>query len=71
MTIGWLVLAAAVPFVVMQLVPYGRDRTNPPVLSRALHFGARLSPAERDELIAGLVRTFGDRSGGAEAGAKP
>ena len=41
-----------------------RDDEMPPVYYRPLHPEARFTAAEREDLISGLERTFGERAGG-------
>ncbi len=57
---GWVVF---VLFGLAQLVPYGRDHTNPPVMAEPswAHPRTRLAAADTQELIRGLIETFGEQ----------
>lgn len=57
---GWVVF---VLFGLAQLVPYGRDRTSPPVMAEPpwAHPRTRLAAADTQELIRGLIETFGEQ----------
>ena len=70
----WVVGALVVAFVLIQLIPYGRDHTRqserrragrgdngemPPLQYSLAHPGAKLSAADKQELVAGFRQSLG------------
>ena len=57
---GWVAL---VLFGLAQLVPYSRDHTSSPVMAEVpwAHPRTRLAAADTQELIRGLIETFGEQ----------